>query len=46
VLKEHPEVAKKLMVHVSAFERELKENSRPAGLVANPKPLTIRKKQP
>jgi arylsulfatase A len=46
VLNEHPEIVKELMAHVNAFEKELKENSRPAGLVVNPKPLTVRKKQP
>ncbi|MEX1048293.1 MAG: sulfatase [Akkermansiaceae bacterium] len=42
VLKEHPEIANELRAHGIAFEVELDKNSRPAGLVANPKPLTIK----
>lgn len=41
-LQEHPEIAEKLRAYAKAFEAELKQNSRPAGLVRDAKPLTIR----
>lgn len=44
VLKEHPEIAAKLRAYAAAFETELAKTSRPAGVVANAKPLTSRKK--
>jgi len=41
VLAEHPDVEKRLRGYVNAFEEELAQNSRPAGFVEEPKPLTL-----
>ena len=43
VLKDHPEVVARLRGYVDVFEKELSENSRPAGFVKNPKPLSKQK---
>jgi arylsulfatase A-like enzyme len=40
VLAQHPEIAERLRSYVKAFEEELAQNSRPAGVAENPKPLT------
>ena len=42
LLKEHPEIVEKLQASAKAFEAELSQNSRPAGLVNDAKPLTHR----
>lgn len=42
LLSAHPEIAKKLLASAKAFEGELSQNSRPAGLVKDAKPLTMR----
>ena len=42
LLKQHPEVAAKLRDAAKAFESELENNSRPAGMKADAKPLTTR----
>ena len=42
VIAEHPDVAKRLQGLVGAFEKDLKQNSRPAGVAKNPKPLTMK----
>lgn len=39
-LKEYPTVVKRLLVQIEMFENDLADNSRPAGFVANPKPLS------
>ena len=39
VLKNHPAVAERLREYVSAFQKDLSQNSRPAAFVKNPKPL-------
>ena len=39
VLAAHPEVAKRLGSYIETFEKELAQNSRPAGFVDDPKPL-------
>jgi arylsulfatase A-like enzyme len=44
LLKDHPEIAKRLRAYATAFEKELAQNSRPAGTVPNPKTLTTRDK--
>jgi len=41
-IKEHPEVANQLMALAKSFEEELGENTRPAGIHPNAKPLTAR----
>ena len=41
VLRTYPEVADRLMARVKAFEKDLKENSRPSAFVDNPRPLTM-----
>ncbi|MBB3206533.1 arylsulfatase A-like enzyme [Rhodopirellula rubra] len=38
----HPEIVQQLQSAMQAFEKDMKENLRPAGLVENPKPLTKR----
>ncbi len=40
VLKDHPEVAVRLLTYVEAFEKDLARNSRPAAFVDDPKPLS------
>jgi len=40
VAKNHPKVVERLRGYMAAFEQELAQNSRPAGFVENPKPLT------
>ena len=40
VLAANPEVAKRLGSYVEEFEKKIAQNSRPAGFVDNPKPLT------
>ena len=40
VFEDHPEVVARLRGYVDVFEKELSENSRPAGFVKNPKPLS------
>lgn len=40
ILQTHPEIVEKLQSYAKAFEKELAQNSRPAGWVANAKPLT------
>lgn len=42
VLKSHPEIAEQLRAYAKAFEAELSQNLRPAGLVTDPKKLTKR----
>ena len=42
VLEQHPEIADRLRWEAKAFEVELAQNSRPAGIVADAKPLTSR----
>ena len=42
VLKENPDVAKRLQGMVEVFQKDLKQNSRPAGFIKNPKPLTMK----
>jgi hypothetical protein len=41
VLAKHPDVEKRLLMLVKAFQAELAENSRPAAFVKNPKPLKM-----
>ena len=41
VLAEHPEIAARLRSHGEAFKVDLTQNSRPAGFVEDPKPLTL-----
>ncbi|VGO12368.1 Arylsulfatase [Pontiella desulfatans] len=41
VLKNHPEVAARMRVHIDQFEKDLAQNSRPAAFVHDPKPLSI-----
>ncbi|MDF7799609.1 sulfatase [Pontiellaceae bacterium B1224] len=43
VLASNPEVAERLRSYAKAFEAELSQNSRPAGYIADAKPLTTRK---
>jgi len=43
VMKKHPEVAKRLRGYAAAFNKDLIKNSRPAGIVKNPKALTLKK---
>ena len=40
VAKDHPKVVERLRGYMTAFEQDLALNSRPAGFVDNPKPLT------
>ena len=40
VLKDHPDIEKRLRSYVTKFEKDLAGNSRPAGSVENPKPLS------
>lgn len=40
VLKAHPEVTQKLAALIPPYESDLRQNSRPAARVANPKPLS------
>ncbi|VGO13205.1 Arylsulfatase [Pontiella desulfatans] len=42
VLASHPEVAERLLRCAETFQEELAQNSRPAGFMANAKPLTTR----
>jgi arylsulfatase A-like enzyme len=42
LLKEHPEIVVKLQAYAKAFEAELKQNSRPAGVVNEPEVLSLR----
>jgi arylsulfatase A-like enzyme len=42
VLPDHPDVAERLRGYASAFEEDLAQNCRPAGFVADAKPLTKR----
>ena len=44
VLKAHPEIAERLRAYATAFEKELAQNSRPAGVVQDAKTLTTREK--
>lgn len=41
VLMENPEVVRELRARAKSFEEELSRNSRPAGWIEDPKPLTI-----
>ena len=43
MLAEHPEVADRLRSYMTAFEKDLAQNSRPAGFVENPIPLSKKK---
>ncbi len=43
VLASHPEVVERLRLYAASFEEELAKNRRPAGVAADPKPLTVRK---
>lgn len=43
LLKQNPEVAGRLAAFIPPFQVNLRENSRPAGLVENPKPQTLDK---
>ncbi|MEM7014639.1 MAG: sulfatase [Verrucomicrobiota bacterium] len=40
VIKDHPDVVKKLSGLMTAFEKDIAENNRPAAFVENPKPLS------
>jgi arylsulfatase A-like enzyme len=40
VLKDNPEVAKRLMAYVTKFQKDIAEHSRPAAFVRTPKPLS------
>ena len=40
VLKDHPDVVARLRGYIDAFEKEVSQNSRPAGFVEKPKPLS------
>ena len=42
VLAEHPEVVQRLLGLAEDFKQELSANSRPAGYVKQPKPLTMK----
>jgi len=42
VMKSNPAVTRKLMAAIRAFNQDLASNSRPAGFVDNPKPLSIK----
>lgn len=42
VLAEHPEVAERLRGYIAVFKQDLEKNSRPAGWVKNPEPLTMK----
>ena len=42
VLPDHPDVAERLRGYARAFEEDLAQNCRPAGFVADAKPLTKR----
>lgn len=39
LIKSNPEVVKRLVGYMNAFEKDIAENNRPAGFVENPKPL-------
>ena len=39
VASDHPEVVARLRAYAEAFQKELTQNTRPAGTVADPKPL-------
>lgn len=41
VLAQHPEVVQRLLAFAKAYNEDMKQNSRAAGRVENPKPLTI-----
>ncbi|WP_442512194.1 sulfatase family protein [Novipirellula sp. SH528] len=41
VAAQHPEVVERLRAYAKALNKDLKQNSRPAGVVKNPKPLTM-----
>ncbi len=43
ILKDHPEIAEKLLKAAQEFDAELKANIRPAGYVDTPKALTLKK---
>ncbi len=43
ILASHPKVATRLMTEVKAFDLDIKQNSRPAAFVKNPKPLRLKK---
>lgn len=43
VIESFPEVVKRLRSYAESFEKELAEHSRPAGIVSDPKPLTMAK---
>ena len=40
VLMDHPKVAERLRSYAMTFQHELDRNSRPAGMVKDPNPLT------
>ncbi len=40
VIKQHPDVAERLLGHLKAFDEEVTENGRPAAFVEDPKPLS------
>jgi arylsulfatase A-like enzyme len=40
VIQSHPEVARQLMQHLTAFSNDIAENSRPAAFVKDPIPLS------
>ena len=44
VIADHPEIAQQLRERAAAFQKEMLENIRPAGLVKNPKALTMPQK--
>ncbi len=44
VAADNPEVVARLRAYVKSFGEDLKKNSRPAGVVKNPKPLTKKQK--
>lgn len=44
VIEENPEIAEKLLKEILKFEKELKQNSRSAGFVDNPVPMTKKSK--
>ena len=46
IIVTHPEVVKRLKMHLKAFAQDIPENSRPAAIVEDPKPLTKGRERP
>ena len=40
LLKDHPEIVKRLTGYLKAFQKDIAENNRPAAFVENPVPLS------